>query len=197
MLSVSPPHTQVNSSLCTIVYSDFSILTRSVIMLKSLMNMSPQKAIQFAPLILFIHFYFEEAPNFVDWLYTITSFWATQELFFKVNLNGLFITMLVALIVSFYCNRATLILAIIWLSFLMFANSIFHLTSTVVYNIYSPGSITSVILYLPYFIWFIWLTIKYSKIKLSVVIVSIVLGCLPMFLMTYPIVFEGRHPFAK
>jgi len=166
-------------------------------MLKSLKNMPPQKAIQFAPLILFIHFYFEEAPNFVDWVYRITNYLPTERLFFKVNLTGLFITMLVALMVSFYCNRATLVLAIMWLSFLMFANAIFHLTSTVVYNIYSPGSITSVILYLPYFIWFIWLTIKYSKIKLSVVISSVILGSIPMFLITYPIVFEGRHLLAE
>ena len=166
-------------------------------MWKFLINMPPQKAIQFAPIIFLIHFYLEEAPNFVDWLYKITNFWATQELFFKVNFTCLFITMLVALMVSFYCNRATVVLAILWLSFLMFSNAIFHLTSTVVYNMYSPGSITSAILYLPYFIWFIWLSIKYSKIKISVVIISIILGSIPMFLMTYPIVFEGRHPFAK
>ena len=136
-------------------------------MLKSIMNMSPQKAIQFAPIIFLIHFFVEESPNLVEWLYTVTSFLATQELFLKVNFRVLFITMLVALMVSFFCNRTTLILAIIWLSFLMFSNAIFHLTSTVVYNMYSPGSITSAILYLPYFIWFVWLSIKYSKIFLS------------------------------
>lgn len=172
-------------------------------MLKNLINMSPHKAILISPLIFFIHFYFEEAPYFEDWIYRITNIHLPEGLFFQANLNGLSITVTLALLVYFGSNvEWTILPGIMWLSFTMFANPIFHLTSTVVNAMYSPGAITSATLSLPYFIWFIWLSIKHTKtqhtkIKLCLVILSIILGSIPMFLMTYPLVFEGRLWFAK
>jgi hypothetical protein len=154
---------------------------------------NPFKVIFFAPLIFLLHVV-EEFPNFVCWLNALISNNITQDMFIAVNLIGFIITVLLAFFMAGTKDELAVILTLAWLSFMMFANSFIHITATIVHG-YSPGVITSIFLYLPYFVWFVRCVIKSMKFKMTTIVTTVILGSLPMFLHGYWIIFKGRTLF--
>jgi hypothetical protein len=157
-------------------------------------NADPYKIVLFAPLIFVLHVA-EESPGFVKWFNSLVSEGITPGTFWSVNGFALVITVALTAFAAGSKERVAAMIALAWLSFLMFANGLFHLVATVVHGRYSPGTVTSALLYLPYFVWFVWLMGKELKIKLPGLVVTIIAGSLPMCVHGYLIVFEGSRLF--
>ena len=153
----------------------------------------PYKIILLTPLIFVLHVA-EEFPSFVNWVNGIISDGITQNMFLVVNITGFVITIFLSIFMAISKDEIAVILNLAWLSFLMFANGLFHLLATVAYG-YSPGVVTSIVLYLPYFVWFVWSLISKKTLSSMTIGITIAIGSLPMFLHGYMIIFEGRTLF--
>jgi hypothetical protein len=97
--------------------------------------------------------------------------------------------------VAGFKERAMAMIVLAWLSFLMFANGLFHLVATAVHDRYSPGAVTAALIYLPYFAWYVWLVRKKLEVKPAGLVVIVLVGALPMLMHGYLIVFEGSRLF--
>lgn len=155
---------------------------------------NPHKVIRFAPIVFGLHVA-EEAPNFVKWFNTLVADNISKELFLVVNGVGFAITLIITALAASTRENASIILALAWLSFLMFANGVFHLTATIVLAAYSPGVVTAALLYLPYFVWFVWSVIKTKNFSAASITVTVLAGSFPMFIHGYLIVFKGSRLF--
>jgi hypothetical protein len=160
----------------------------------SSLQATPARIIWLAPLLFLLHVA-EEAPGFVVWFNSLVRNGITQQSFLMVNASAFLITVFVAILLGTTKEKGAALLCCLWLSFLMFANAILHLAGTAVLGRYSPGAITSAALYLPYFAWFLWLVIRQFKLGPIAVMMTVVLGSLPMLIHGYLIVFEGRRLF--
>jgi Protein of unknown function with HXXEE motif len=145
-----------------------------------------------APVIFVCHF-LEESPGFVEWFNGHVSRGITPGLFWRVNISALVITILVVLGEWVSRSSISLSLAIGWLSLLMFANAIFHIVGGVVDQGYVPGLATAVLVYLPYYSWFLMQSVKSRRIKIGWLIPAIILGSLPMLIHGYLILFRGSR----
>jgi hypothetical protein len=163
-------------------------------LIKFLAGADPARAILLAPAIFALHF-LEEAPRFVSWFNSLVQQGISQPLFLRVNAVCLLLTVALATVASVNQSRGALLFALAWLGFLMFANAIFHIVGTVVHARYSPGVVTAVILYLPYFGWLVWLLHKRFGIPVYATLAVCAVTGLPMFIHGYLIVFEGRRLF--
>ena len=152
------------------------------------------KGLLLAPLVFVVH-WLEESPSFVPWFNAHVASGITQELFWSVNLAGLLITLVMAACVWISRSAAALVLSVAWLSFLMLANGIFHVTAAVVDRAYVPGLATAVLLYFPYCVWLGTQVVRSRPIPVSVAALSAVLGGLPMAVHGYRIVFLGSRLF--
>src|SRR5712692_3476119 len=79
-----------------------------------------------APFIFVCHF-LEESPQFVPWFNAHVARGITPGLFWRVNLTALTITLFVVVVEWLSRSASSLILAVAWFGFLMFANAIFHI----------------------------------------------------------------------
>lgn len=147
-----------------------------------------------APLIFVCHF-LEESPGFVQWFNAHVARGITSKLFWRVNLSALAITLIVVGIDWFSRSAFSLSLAIVWLSFLMLANAIFHIVGGLVDRQYVPGLATAILLYLPYYSWLFIRAVKSKQVKLIVLVVGAVIGSVPMLLHGYLIIFRGSRLF--
>jgi hypothetical protein len=147
-----------------------------------------------APLVFVCHF-LEESPGFVQWFNEHVARGITSGLFWRVNLAALAITLIVVGIGWFSRSAFSLTLAIVWLSFLMFANAILHIVGGLVDRQYVPGLVTVILLYLPYYGWFFTRVVKSKQVKITVLVVWAVLGSLPMLIHGYLIIFRGSRLF--
>src|SRR5262249_4632680 len=148
----------------------------------------PGMAAVLAPLVFGIHVC-EEAPRFVAWFNSLVEQRISQRLFLEVNVTAFVITVILGALAAATRERPAALVMLGWLSFLMFANAIFHLAGTVVHQRYSPGVVTATTLYLPYFLWFLRLVRRRFGVS-AVSLIAIVLLCgLPMFAHGYLIVF--------
>jgi hypothetical protein len=147
-----------------------------------------------APVIFVCHF-LEESPGFVQWFNEHVARGITSGLFWRVNLSALVITLIVVGINWFSRSAFSLTLAIVWLSFLMLANAIFHIVGGLVDRRYVPGLATAILLYLPYYGWFFIRVVKSQRVEMIVLIVGAVLGSLPMLIHGYLIIFRGSRLF--
>lgn len=147
-----------------------------------------------APLLLVAHF-LEESPSFVPWFNAHAAPGITQESFWNVNITALLITVLVAL--GFWATRsaASILLAIAWLSFLMLANAIFHITGAIVDRAIVPGLVTAIVLYLPYFAWVAMQVVRSRRVETNLVVAAAILGGIPMAVHGYRILFLGSRLF--
>jgi len=159
--------------------------------MKDFLNINPQKAVLITPIIFILHV-LEEFPSLVCWMNTLTDAGISQSFFITVNGFGLVITVFLSWMMYRISEGIMVILNIIWISFFMFANAIFHITASIVYHIYSPGMITSVIFYFPFFCWFLLLVMKIYKIRFGLILLPVILGSIPMLVHGYFILFEGR-----
>jgi hypothetical protein len=147
-----------------------------------------------APLIFVAHF-IEEGPRFVAWFNAHVTRGITPGLFWTVNLIGLLITVFVS--IGFWVSRSTgaIIIAVAWLSFLMLANAVFHITGAVVDRGYVPGLVTALFLYLPYYGRVTMLVLRNRLVAPGPVAVAAVLGAIPMAVHGYRILFLGTRLF--
>lgn len=147
-----------------------------------------------APIIFVCHF-LEELPTFVPWVNAHIARGITSGMFWRVNLTGLAITLIVVAVASVSRSGASQALVIAWFGFLMFANAIFHITAAFVDGHYVPGLITSVGLYLPYFLWLFARGVKHKRLSIAASTVAAVIGGLPMAAHGYLILFRGSRLF--
>jgi uncharacterized protein with HXXEE motif len=147
-----------------------------------------------APLIFVCHF-LEEAPTFVPWFNAHVSPGITPGMFWRVNLTGLVITLIVAAVEWYSRSGPSLAVVIAWLGSLMFANALFHIIGTLVDGGYVPGVITAALLYLPFYSWLFVRGVKQRRLGVSSMIVAAIIGAIPMALHGYLILFRGSRLF--
>ena len=88
-------------------------------------------------------------------------------------------------------------MVILWFSFLMLANAIFHIAGSLKDGAYTPGLVTAIILYIPFYFLIIRLIINKHRIKIHLAFTIACLGALPMLIHGYMIVFLGDRLFLK
>lgn len=152
------------------------------------------RAVLAAPIIFIVHF-LEESPTFVPWFNAHVSRGITQEAFWSVNVTGLLITGILALIFQATRSAASVVLIVAWLSFLMLTNAIFHITGAVLDGTYVPGLVSAIALYLPYCAWVLVRIVRSGALRPGIVGVSVAVGGLPMAVHGYRILFLGTRLF--
>ena len=155
---------------------------------------NPYRFILLAPLVFILHVA-EEAPGFVSWVNTLIYRDITLSLFLSVNLTGFVIVSGLCMLTAVTKEKVITLITLAWLGFMMFANALFHILATLVYQQYAPGTITSVILYLPFVFWYSRLLIRTTGMKLITVISTLVIGAIPMAIHGYLIIFAGSRLF--
>src|SRR5260370_31198116 len=113
------------------------------------------KMILLAPVLYAAHVA-EEAPGFVGWFNSVVTPGLSQGAFIPANVPPLIVTTLLAAVAARTRRRDASLALLAWIAYYMFANSIFHLTATVVLARHCPGTLTAPALYLPYFCWFVY-----------------------------------------
>jgi hypothetical protein len=147
-----------------------------------------------APVIFVCHF-LEESPGFVQWFNEHVARGITSGLFWRVNLSALAFTLMLIGIDRLSPSASSLTLAVVWLSFLMPANAVFHIAGGLADGRYVPGLATAVLLYLPYYGWFFARVVKSGRVKPVVLVAWAALGSLPMLIHGYLIIFRGSRLF--
>jgi len=118
-----------------------------------------------------------------------------MELFWNVNITALVITLFVVLTEFFAPSFISVLLVVLWLSFLMFANALLHITGSLVDQTYTPGLITAIVLYFPYYLLIITRILKTKRMKVELLAGLTLLGSLPMLIHGYMILFLGGRLF--
>jgi len=154
----------------------------------------PVRVILLAPPIFAAHVA-EEAPGFVSWFNARVTPDISAPLFFGVNGTALVITVAVALLAASSRDAAAALVALAWLSFLMLANGVFHVTATLVDARYCPGTVTGALLYLPFGIWFALLVRRRYGVAPWLIGLVALAGAAPMLAHCYLIVFRGSRLF--
>jgi len=162
--------------------------------MKSSVISNPYKFILLAPLVFILHVA-EEAPGFVSWVNTLIDRDITLSLFLSVNLTGFVIVSGLCMLTAVTKEKVITLITLAWLGFMMFANALFHILATLVYQQYAPGTITSVILYLPFVFWFSLGLLHKTGIKLIAIITALLIGSVPMAIHGYLIIFSGSRLF--
>ena len=152
------------------------------------------RALLLAPFIFVCHF-LEESPRFVEWFNSHVVGGITAELFWKVNISALVITLIVVGIEWLSRSGLSLTLAMAWLSFLMLANALFHVAGGLVERQYVPGLVTAVLLYFPYYVWLCVEILKSKRVNTAVLLLASGLGSIPMLVHGYLILFRGARLF--
>jgi hypothetical protein len=147
-----------------------------------------------APFIFTAHF-LEESPGFVAWFNEHVRNGITSNLFWNVNVSALLITILVVLLEWIAPSSFSASIIVLWFSFLMFANAIFHITGAIVDGRYMPGLITAIVLYLPYYFFIVYLLLKKQRIMLSWLIVLVLMSSALMLIHGWLIIFRGSRLF--
>jgi len=147
-----------------------------------------------APFIFTGHF-LEESPGFVSWFNAHVSRGITTRLFWSVNVTALVITVIITIIELSAPSTVSLSLIILWFSFLMLANAIFHITGAIVDKHYMPGLITAIGLYLPYYFFVVIRLLKTGIVKIGWLILLALLGSALMLIHGYLIIFRGSRLF--
>jgi hypothetical protein len=147
-----------------------------------------------APLIFVCHFS-EEAPGFVSWFNQHVRRGINSRLFWDVNISTLIITLFVSLIEFAGSSVVSAALVVLWFSFLMFANAIFHITGSIVDKAYMPGLVTAIFLYIPFYFFLIKRIVQDRRLKIPVILGIAFIGALPMLIHAYLIIFLGDRLF--
>ena len=147
-----------------------------------------------APPIFIAHF-LEEGPGFVTWFNAHVARGITEPLFWSVNYTALAITVGVVVLEWLSGTAFSATVAVTWVSFLMFANALLHLTGAIVDGAYVPGLVSALALYVPYSVWIMSRTMQLRRLPRSAVIVSAAVGALPMLMHGYLIIFRGSRLF--
>jgi hypothetical protein len=147
-----------------------------------------------APAIFICHF-LEESPGFVPWFNEHVSPGITSGLFWRVNLTGFGITLIVVALEWFSRSTVSSVIAIAWLSFLMLANAILHIVAAGLDRAYVPGLLTAIFLYVPYYVWAFLTVIKSKTASVITLVLATTVGSFPMLVHGYLILFRGSRLF--
>jgi len=147
-----------------------------------------------APFIFVAHF-LEESPGFVTWFNSHVRQGIVPGLFWRVNITALIITIILTVVEFFARSVTSAVLIILWLSFLMLANAIFHIAGATVDRHYVPGLITAIALYLPYYALVVGKMLRNGRLKSGHVIILSLLGSSLMLIHGYLIIFRGSRLF--
>jgi hypothetical protein len=123
---------------------------------------NPSAILLLAPVLFWAHI-MEEAPGFMRWYNSVVTPPGSEAGFVGANIQPLIITILLAAAAAWIRRKEPAFLLLVWLSYFMFANAIFHITATLALRRYCPGLITALTLYLPYYFWFT----RYLRTRLS------------------------------
>ena len=145
-----------------------------------------------APLVFLAHVA-EEAPGLIAWLNRRVEPDLTIREFFAINAIGLLVTVAVAAPSVRSRNYLLALGLIAWLSFLMLANGVLHLTASLVFHEYVPGTVTAGILYLPYFVAATVTVCHNSGVRTSAAILAATIGAVPMLAQEISILTVGRR----
>lgn len=145
--------------------------------------------------VVFVLHVLEEAPGFVSWFNRHVDPDITSELFFSVNATAFAITVVVAVLIAAARDRATAMIAVAWVGFLMLANGLFHLVAAMVQGGYAPGVVSGTLLYLPFSLVFIGVVARDCRLPLPLAAGVTLLGGLPMYIHGWLIVFRGSRLF--
>ena len=147
-----------------------------------------------APPIFIAHF-LEEGPGFVTWFNAHVARGITEPLFWSVNSTALAITLAVVVLEWLTGTAFSATVVVTWVSFLMFANALLHLTGAIVDGAYVPGLVSALALYIPYSVWIMGRTVQLRRLPRSAVVVAAAMGALPMLIHGYLIIFRGSRLF--
>ena len=147
----------------------------------------PDKILLLAPLLFAAHIA-EEVPGYVLWYNSIATRGITQESFLPGNLVPFAGTFALAILAAYTKSRWTTLLLLAWLANFMFANALYHVAASVAFARYSPGTITAVIFYLPYFAWLLSYLRSEFQFSLWTLAGVTAIGGLPWFVQGYLVV---------
>ena len=153
-----------------------------------------RRGLLLAPLVFVAHF-LEESSGFVPWFNSHVARGITADLFWTVNATALVITVLVTLLFWSAESPAATVLMVAWLSFLMLANAVFHVTGAIVDRGYVPGLATAILLYLPYCGWLAVQVVRDRRVAPGLLAAAAVVGAIPMAVHGYRILFLGTRLF--
>jgi Protein of unknown function with HXXEE motif len=151
------------------------------------------KVIAFAPAVFLAHFA-EEMPRFVEWFNGRAAPEMARTSFAGINLGVFLVTVVISLMVWFDDSPFSATIALAWLSFLMAANAIVHIAATIDEGAYTPGVVTSLFLYLPYFALAVREARRRGILRLYASTVA-VLAAIPMLVQGYHVLFLGSRVF--
>jgi len=107
------------------------------------------------------------------WYNTLVSSPVSESGFVQVQVPYFVTTAVLAVAAAWFPRKETGFLLMIWLSFVMFANTVFHITATLILGRYCPGLLTALTLYVPFFYWYI----RHLRTRMAVGAVSIGVFC--------------------
>lgn len=145
-----------------------------------------------APVVFLLHVV-EEVPGFVPWINRLIEPDITLRSFLAVNAIALFVTIGLSFLLATSSEGGTGLAGLAWFSFLFAANALFHLIATAALGRYSPGVVTAVVLYLPFYFVFFRHLVTDRGVPARVAVAVSVLGGVPMLVHGYLIVFRGSR----
>jgi hypothetical protein len=145
-----------------------------------------------APLVVLAHIA-EEVPGFLGWASRHVEPEVTVTDFVTLNVIGLLVTVALA-VPSVRSRNTVLALALVaWLSFVMLANGILHLTASFLFREYVPGTVTAGLLYLPYFAVAVVIACRKCDVRPGAAILAATIGAVPMVAQGVSILTVGRR----
>jgi hypothetical protein len=159
----------------------------------------PQFLLLLAPLLFAAHIA-EEAPGlfsagYVSWFNSFVSPRLGESNFWRANLTPFLITLLLAALTVWIGRLWMAYVLLVWLSHFVLANALFHIIATLAMLRYSPGLVTSVTLYLPFFLWFVWYLHRRHRASREIILLISALAGFPMYLQIYMVVFRHSRFF--
>lgn len=143
-----------------------------------------------APLVLLAHVV-EEAPGFIAWMNRRFELNLTMGYFVAMSAIGLLVTVVLAVPRVGPRNHLRALGLIAWLSFLMLANGVLHLTASLLFREYVPGTVTAGLLYLPYFVTATVTICRDVGVRPRAAVLAATIGAVPMLVQGISIFTGG------
>lgn len=152
----------------------------------------PQYLLALAPLVVLAHIA-EEAPGFLDWFNQHVEPDLGADTFVAINVTGVLITAFLAVPSVHSRSRALALGLVAWLGFVMLANGGLHLTASLVFREYVPGTVTAGVLYMPYFVAATITICRNLGIRFPVAMGAAAIGSVPMIVQGVGVLAFGRR----
>jgi Protein of unknown function with HXXEE motif len=146
-----------------------------------------------APILFFAHV-LEEEPRYLTWFNHIAKPEIYSTAFLPGQIPQLIIAALLAGLAVKISKSWAYLLMLLWATHFFFANALYHIVASMATGSYSPGLITAVILYLPYFAGLVWY-LRGQLWEPWALALTIGLAGMPSYLQTYMVSFKGTRFF--